>query len=81
MEDESKTLWGFWSVFPLIRTEYGDLFRKSPCSVEIQELQTRKTPNTDTFYAVQFVDISNKKKDILVQIYHKSSAIFQVNNS
>ena len=46
-----------------------------------RKLQTRKTPNTDTFYAVQFVDISNKKNDILVQICHKSSAIFQVNNS
>ena len=42
MEDESKTLWGFWSVFPLIRTEYGHLFRKSPCSVEIQETTDQK---------------------------------------
>ena len=27
----------FWSVFSCIRTEYGDLFRKSPYLVRIQE--------------------------------------------
>ena len=27
----------FWSVFSRIRTEYGDLFRKSPYSVQMLE--------------------------------------------
>ena len=27
----------FWSVFPRIRTEYGDLLRKSPYSVRMRE--------------------------------------------
>ena len=36
-------IWNFfWSVFSCIRTEYGDLMRKSPYSVRIQEIQTRK---------------------------------------
>ena len=35
-----------------LRTEYGDLRSKSPYSVRKQENTTRKTPNTDTFYAL-----------------------------
>ena len=31
-----------WSVFSCIRTEYGDLLRKSPCSVRIQENTDQK---------------------------------------
>ena len=31
-----------WSVFPCIRTEYGDLLRKSPYSVRIQENTDQK---------------------------------------
>ena len=34
-----------WSVFSRIRTEYGDILRISPYSVQMRE-------NTDTFYAV-----------------------------
>ena len=43
MKDETKAVskvsldWLFWSVSSLIRTEYGDLVHKSPCSVQIQE--------------------------------------------
>ena len=32
----------FWSVFSSIRTEYGDLFCKSPYSVRIQENMDQK---------------------------------------
>ena len=32
----------FWSVFPCIRTEYGDLRSKSPYSVRIQENTDQK---------------------------------------
>ena len=42
----------FWSVYPRIRTEYGDLLCKSPYSVQMREIRTRKTRNTDTFYEV-----------------------------
>ena len=42
----------FWSVFFRIRTEYGKMLAMSPYSVEIRGMQTRITPNTDTFYAV-----------------------------
>ena len=31
----------FWFVFFFIQTEYGDLLRKSPYSVRIQEIRTR----------------------------------------
>ena len=43
----------FWSVFSCIRTEYGDLTRKSPYSVRIQEnTNQNKTPYMGTFYAL-----------------------------
>ena len=32
----------FWSVFTYIWTEYGDLLRKSPCSVQMQKIRSRK---------------------------------------
>ena len=35
----------FWSAFSCIRTEYGEIACK--------KIRTRKTPNTDTFHAVQ----------------------------
>ena len=44
----------FWSVFFRIRTEYGEIFRISPLRIrsECGKIQTRITPNMDTFYAV-----------------------------
>ena len=43
----------FWSVLSCFRTEYGDLLRKSPYSVQIQEnMDQKKTPYLDTFQAV-----------------------------
>ena len=40
---KSIQMWSFfWSVFSRIRTEYGDLRSKSPYSVRIREVRTRK---------------------------------------
>ena len=40
---KSVQIWSyFWSVFSCIRTEYGDLLRKSPYSVRIQENTDQK---------------------------------------
>ena len=43
-------------AFSLIRTEYGEILRISPYSVQMLEnageIRTRITPNTDTFYPV-----------------------------
>ena len=43
-------------AFSLIRTEYGEILRMSPCSVRMQKnagkMWTRRTSNMDTFYAV-----------------------------
>ena len=41
------------SVFSRTRTEYGGILRISLCSVRKRKIWTRKTPNTNTFYAVQ----------------------------
>ena len=38
-----------WSEFSHIRTDYGEI-RSIQC--ECGKMRTRKTPNTDTFYAV-----------------------------
>ena len=43
-------------AFSRIRTEYGEILRISPYALQMREnagnMQTRITPNTDTFYAV-----------------------------
>ena len=43
-------------AFSLIRTEYGEILRMSPCSVRMRKnagkMWTRRTSNMDTFYAV-----------------------------
>ena len=41
----------FWSAFSHIRAGYGDLLRKFPSSVQMQENTNKKNPNNDTFYA------------------------------
>ena len=38
----------FWSVFSRIRTECGE--------IRSMKIRTRKTPNTDTFYAVLMLE-------------------------
>ena len=44
-------------AFSSIRTEYGEILRVSPYSVQMREnvgkMRTRITPNTDTFYVVR----------------------------
>ena len=47
----------FWSAFPRIRTEYGDLLVNLRIQSECREKRTRKTPNTDTFYAMK-IDVT-----------------------
>ena len=51
MRKKSVNLEFFWSVISCIRTEYGYLYCKSQCSVRMREIQTRKSPNMDTFHA------------------------------
>ena len=44
----------FWFVFSRIRTEHGDLRKKSfRIQSKCGKIRTRKTPNTDTFCAVK----------------------------
>ena len=45
----------FKSIFSGIWTKYGNELRKSPHSVRIWKIGTRKTPNTFTFYAVRIL--------------------------
>ena len=47
----------FQSVFSRIWAKYGDLQSKSPYSVPMREKWTRKTTNTDIFYAVLTIKI------------------------
>ena len=56
----------FWFKFSCIRTEYGDLLRKSPYLVRMQEnTDQKKTPYLDTFRAVfTFSTYSNGKQPI-----------------
>ena len=39
----------FWSAFSLMWIEYGEILRISPYLVQMREMRTRITPNTDTF--------------------------------
>ena len=45
----------FWSVFSCIPTEYGDLLRKSPYSVQIQENADQKELRVWTIFMQWFV--------------------------
>ena len=42
----------FWSVFSRILTEYGEILRICPYSVQMRENMEQNNPNTDTFCAV-----------------------------
>ena len=42
----------FWYIFSRIRTEYRDILRISPYSVQTLKNTVQRTPNTGTFYAV-----------------------------
>ena len=67
----------FWSVFPCIRTEYGKI---RSISVRIQsecgKIQTRKTPNMDTFHSVKILISANFRETwhwhlIFFKLLHK----------
>ena len=47
----------FWSLFSCIRTEYGDLLRKSPYSVRVQKNTDQKNLLILTLHAVLIVKI------------------------
>ena len=44
-----------WSVISRIRAEYGEILCISSIQSECGKMQTRKTPNTDTFHAMSFL--------------------------
>ena len=52
---KSVQIWSFfWSVFPRIRTEYGEILRISQHSVRMQEnTDQKKTLYLDTYHAMQ----------------------------
>ena len=49
----------FLSVFFCIRHEYGGILRILCIQSECRKTRTRKTPNTDNFYAVSLLHISD----------------------
>ena len=53
----------FWSIFSCIRTEYGDLFRKSPYSVWIQENTDQKKSRIWTLFT-QCIILRNTTKQL-----------------
>ena len=44
----------FWSVFSRIRSKYGEI---QSIQSEYGKIRTKKTPNTDSFYAVLVTDL------------------------
>ena len=52
----------FRSVFFHIGTEYGEILRISPYSSVCWKIQTRITPNTDTFYTVKAEKVKHLAK-------------------
>ena len=55
-----------WSVFSRIRTEYGEIIR---IQSEYRKIRTRKTANTNTFYAVIVFE-----KGVIIYSFHVKSA-------
>ena len=52
MRKKCQYLEFFWSTFSRIRNVFGNLSCKSPFVIRMRENTDKKTPNTDTFYAV-----------------------------
>ena len=54
-------------TFSRLRTEYGEILGISSYSVQMQEtvrkMQTRITPNTDTFYAVFTITLNSRESE------------------
>ena len=42
----------FWSFFSCIRSEWGEIWGISPCSIRMWEKRIRKIPNIDNFHVV-----------------------------
>ena len=62
----------FWSVFSRIQTEYGEIqIIQSECG----KIWTRKTPNTDTFHAINF------KAQILQKIFLVSDVYLELSST
>ena len=73
---KSVQIWSFsWSVFSCIWTEYGDLRSKSPYSVRIQEIRTRKDSLFGHFsrsdVIIQFAAVCGRTldHDTIIKVY------------
>ena len=64
----------FWSTFSCIWTEYGEILRISRLHSEFGEMQTRITPNTDTFHVV---NMSAKVSEKLIFLIILETIVFQ----
>ena len=70
-----KTIFGvFWSAFSRIRTEYGEIFRTSPYSVQMQE--NKKNNEYGHFLLRHFLRFTLSKRG---QIF--SQMLFRMNNN
>ena len=54
----------FWSAFSRIRTKYGEIQVSLGILSECGKIQTRVTPDTNTFHAVRFLDFLDFLKSI-----------------
>ena len=50
----------FWSAFSHIRTEYGEIRRNSPYSVQMRENADQNNPSMDILYAVMVSVLSQE---------------------
>ena len=66
----------FWSVFSRIWTEYEKILSIFPYSFECWKIQTWKTPNTETFYAVIAFNSNSYICETLVQYQNSSWWLF-----
>ena len=62
----------FWSAFSCIQTEYGELLRKSPYSVRIQENTGQKNSVFGHFSRSVFVNINSTQASIIKYQFHPS---------
>ena len=68
----------FWCAFSRILTAYREIFPIYPYSVQMREIQTRITQNTDTFYAVDEIVMTNpiELDQIEVKWYERFSSLY-----
>ena len=53
----------FWSAFFRIGTEYGETPYSVPMRENAGKMRTRITPNTDTFYALNLINVPTRYKN------------------